>query len=290
MIGLDASHARGGGDWIRIGTSRPGFQRVDASFKMLAFAPHRHDTYAVGVTVQGVQFFGYRGTTEHCVPGQAFVLHPDELHDGRAGTARGYRYRILYVEPRLIQAALGGSARPLPFARQPVTADRRLHAAIRAALEDADVAVEDLQLDDILVRLAEALAAQDRSSLAARSETPDDRAVKMARAYLDENVARTVRSDVLERITGLTRFALARHFRASFGTSPHRYVVMRRLDRARGLMRAGKPLADAAVESGFADQSHMTRHFKKTYGLAPGRWCALATQGRGVSTSPSSRA
>jgi AraC-like DNA-binding protein len=160
-----------------------------------------------------------------------------------------------------------------------VTADRRLHAAIRAALEDADVAVEDLQLDDILVRLAEALAAQDRSLLPARLETTDDRAVTAARAYLDENVSRAVRSDTLERITGQTRFALARHFRAILGTSPHRYVVMRRLDRARTLMRAGSPLADAAVESGFADQSHMTRHFTKAYGLSPGRWCALALPG-----------
>ena len=279
MIGLDRSHDPAGGNWIRIGASRPGFERVDAGFSTFAFEPHRHDTYAVGVTLRGVQLFGYRGTTEHCAAGHAFILHPDERHDGHAGTASGFRYRILYLEPRLIQEALGGSGRPLPFARDAVTADGRVRAAIAAALEDIDVAVEDLQLDDVLVQLAHALAARDRSVRHGLAAAANVRAAKAARDYLDENVVRTVRSDALERATGLTRFALARHFRACFGTSPHRYVVMRRLDRTRSLLRAGRSLASAAVESGFADQSHMTRHFKKAYGLSPGRWCALAAGG-----------
>ena len=56
---------------------------------------------------------------------------------------------------------------------------------------------------------------------------------------------------------------------------PYRYLVMRRLDYARSLIRRGTPLAEAAAASGFADQAHMTRHFKKTFGIAPGRWAAI---------------
>ena len=83
-------------------------------------------------------------------------------------------------------------------------------------------------------------------------------------------------SAALEAVTGMTRYALARHFRACLGTSPYRYLVMRRLDRARALIRNGAPLADAALRCGFADQSHMTRQFKQAYGLSPGRFVALA--------------
>ncbi|MFI5401266.1 MAG: helix-turn-helix domain-containing protein, partial [SAR324 cluster bacterium] len=93
------------------------------------------------------------------------------------------------------------------------------------------------------------------------------------------NVDKGVASTDLEAVTGLTRYALARHFRACLGTSPYRYLVMRRLDRARMLIRHGAPLADAALSAGFADQSHMTRHFKKVYGLSPGRWAAITVQG-----------
>ena len=76
----------------------------------------------------------------------------------------------------------------------------------------------------------------------------------------------------LEQLAGLDRWTLARQFRAAFGTSPGRFRTMRQLDRVRRLLRAGSSLADAAVDAGFADQSHMSRHFKRAYGLTPARW------------------
>lgn len=270
-LGLERSCAD---DWVKVGASRPGFERIEARFRTHAFVPHRHDTYAIGITLRGVQSFGYRGTTEHSTTGHALVIHPDEKHDGRAGTAEGFHYRILYVAPRLIADALPrGSA--LPFVRDAVTPERRLHGAITAALDDFEMPLEDLQFDDMVARLAEALAAHDPAS---RHDTVDvvaAHAVRAARDYLDAHVLDAVASSALERITGLSRFALSRHFRAHLGTSPHRYVVMRRLERARDLMRDGTPPVAAALDSGFADQSHMARHFKRTYGLTPGRWRAL---------------
>src|ERR1041385_3388351 len=95
----------GGANWVRAGTSRPGFERAEANFSTMRFAPHRHDAYAIGITLSGVQSFGYRGTTAHSEAGCTFVIHPDEKHDGRAGTDEGYRYRIVYIEPRLISNA-----------------------------------------------------------------------------------------------------------------------------------------------------------------------------------------
>ncbi len=76
-------------------------------------------------------------------------------------------------------------------------------------------------------------------------------------------------------MTGLDRFALARHFRAAFATSPHRYLLMRRLQRARAMIGSGDGLAEVAAATGFADQSHLNRHFKKAYGMTPGQWAGL---------------
>lgn len=273
---MPISHRSASRDWFRLDAVRPGFERGEASFGGHAFSPHRHDTYALGVTLRGVQCFGYRGVETHCLPGQAFVLHPDEMHDGHAGTADGFTYRMLYLEPALVQSALVAPRRPLPFLHGAVTSDPRLVAALRAALADEDGPMEDLRLDSHLVEIAAALAALDPSSVPRAADAPCARAVTQARAFLDEAFAERVASETLERVTGLSRFALARHFRAYLGTSPHRYVVMRRLDRARALLRAGTPLAEAASASGFADQSHMTRHFKRVYGIPPGRWRELA--------------
>jgi AraC-like DNA-binding protein len=274
--GLERSCATARRDWFRLHASRPGFERGEANFTTHAFAPHRHDTYAIGITLDGAQSFVYRGAKACSRAGQCYVLHPDELHDGRTATESGYRYRILYIEPHLIQDALDEPRCPLPFVRDAVTNDARLRAAILSALEDPDVAVDELHLDHSLVRLADALAALDPSARRMAADAPNLRAVKLARAFLDANPFAPVASKALERITGLSRFALTRHFRDCLGTSPHRYRVMRRLDHAKTLIRCGTPLADAAVGSGFADQSHMTRHFKNAYGVSPGRWREMA--------------
>src|SRR5437763_9581573 len=117
-------------EYMRLGRSAHGLERVEARFVGQAFSPHRHDSYAIGLTLEGVQTFWYRGARRQCLPGECHVLHPDELHDGSSGSAAPFTYRIAYVDPTLVQAQLGGS--PLPFVIDPVmrlTEAQRRHLA-----------------------------------------------------------------------------------------------------------------------------------------------------------------
>lgn len=263
-------------DWIQTAPAGPGLERLEANFQMFTFEPHRHDTYSIGFTVQGVQSSRYLGGSIRCLPGQVFVLHPDELHDGRAATDAGLRYKTLYVEPSAIHEALGTTRSPLPFVRDAVSNRPALAAVIESAFDRPDLPVEELHGQQIILQIADTLAAAD-PSLGRRKLGPHPwRAVGLAREFIAAHVETGVTSRELETVTGETRFALARHFRACLGTSPYRYLMLRRLDRVRTLLRGGSSLAEAAVSSGFADQSHMTRQFKKAYGLSPGRWADLA--------------
>jgi AraC-like ligand binding domain len=95
-----------------------GLQRLRAGFSSHAYDRHRHETYAVGVTEAGLQCFHYRGAARASTPGRVVVIYPDEVHDGHAGAPSGFVYSMLYVDPSLIAAALGGQA--LPFCDEPV--------------------------------------------------------------------------------------------------------------------------------------------------------------------------
>lgn len=257
----------------------PGLERIEACFVGNAFEPHRHDTYALGVTLEGVQTFRYRGRRRYSTPGKIIVLHPDEVHDGGAGTDDGLRYRMLYLDPSLLRRALEGERMPLPFMEQPVVEDDTLRSALLAALDSLDDGLEGLFVDDLIAEVAKALVRHAGDPLKPISQIAW-RAAGLARDFLSENADRSVRSEELERVTGLDRYALSRHFRAQFATSPYRFLIMRRLQRARGMMGRGLPLAEVAVAAGFADQSHLNRHFKKAFGVTPGRWVSLVTTER----------
>jgi AraC-like DNA-binding protein len=249
-----------------------GMERIEARFRGNAFELHRHDTYAIGVTLHGVQSFRYRGTTHHSLPGQIIVLHPDELHDGGAGTEDGLRYRILYLEPSLMLDCLDGAS--LPFVRDAVITDRSFCTTLLSALGPIDQELDDLFLADFIARLMQGLA-RHAGQPAKPLLRPAWRAARLARDYLEDNMARSVRSEELEAVTGLDRYALSRHFRAAFSTSPHRFLVMRRLQQARRMIEIGEPLAQIAIAVGFSDQSHFNRQFKKAFGITPGCWASL---------------
>jgi AraC-like DNA-binding protein len=271
--GLERSCGPNPGDWIRHAPPQEGLDRIEAFFSGHAYDPHRHDCYAIGYTLAGVQAFNYRGAHAASTAGHSIVIHPDETHDGHAGVSAGFVYRMLYVEPRLIRDALGGGA--LPFAGAAVTSPPHLLRALQPALADLTRPLEPLEHDQVILDIAEALRALDRSASAMPTPPAATAAVERARQFLHDHCGETVTSDVLERASGLDRFALARQFRTCLGTSPYRYLTMRRLDRARSAIRAGQPLGDAAAFAGFADQSHMNRQFKRAFGLTPGRWKAL---------------
>ncbi|HHH7389145.1 TPA: AraC family ligand binding domain-containing protein, partial [Escherichia coli] len=111
-------------DWLARATPSTKMERIEAYFRGHGYTPHRHDTYAIGSTLSGVQSFHYRQSMRHSLPGGTIVLHPDEIHDGEAGTEAGFRYRMLYIEPSLIQDVLGGE--PLPFIPGGLSNDPRL--------------------------------------------------------------------------------------------------------------------------------------------------------------------
>jgi AraC-like DNA-binding protein len=274
--GLERSCTDAPGGWIAGTKPADGVELFRAWFAGQAYARHRHDTYAVGLTDCGVQVFDYRGAARVSLPGQVVVLYPDEAHDGRAGNAEGFGYRIVYVEPAQLADALRairGRPCPLPFVGDPVTTSPMLSRAVDTTFR---LPMEPLAMDGLVVDLAEGLLEAERggppSGAAPRVDAP---ALERARRFLDAGRTRVVHSAELESVTGLSRYDLARQFRAMLGTSPYRYLLMRRLDLARELIHQGRALVEVAYDAGFADQAHFTRVFKSAVGLTPARYRAL---------------
>lgn len=246
-------------------------QRSDIHIGAECYAPHRHDSYVFALTLSGAQCFDYRGESRVSQRGELVVLHPDEKHDGRAGTPAGFRYRGIAIDPADLQPALGH--RPLPFIAGGVTRDPRLMGVVATLLDDLDIPLCPDRYEAALVDLADALtkAGGNMPVLATRNR----RAARQARDIILDHPDRTVSLTELEAATGENRWQLSRDFSALFGTSPYRFGQLRRLEQACAGLACGQAIADTAYAVGFADQSHFSRQFKQAYGVTPRTWLRM---------------
>lgn len=263
-------------EWIRDEQYAAGIGRMQAQLHKTGYSPHSHDSYTISLVEGGVQEFGYRGSLHRCAPGQISILHPDEKHDGRPGSGDPLSYKCLYLSPAAVQdamAAAGVRKASLPFVESAVVDHPGLLKDVVSSFRNE---IEPLFADSLIASVAKHLAGL---ASGIQDETVHRRlnvaVLNRAAEFLRSNADRVVHSRELEAITGLTRFELASQFRFRFGTSPYRYLLMRRLDDARLALRTGKKLAEVALQAGFADQSHMGRVFRASLGITPREFAKL---------------
>jgi AraC-like DNA-binding protein len=271
-------------DWARYWRAPDApLEAMRAHFERHAYHRHSHDTYSFGFTEAGVQTFTCRGGRHRSADGTVMAFNPDDPHDGRAADRVGFTYRMVHIGPALVAGVLADVAgRPvgLPLFAEPVFAapelSRRL-AALSDALLSADALPADgLRRDELLTGTVRAMVRFGGRSLPlARVSGPDAaRVAARARAALEAAVAgdgppaeRAVAD--LAATVGSSRFSVYRSFRAAYGLSPSDYLRQCRLRAARGMLAAGRPSAEVAAVTGFADQSHMTRWFHRYFGVTP---------------------
>ncbi|MBK58419.1 MAG: AraC family transcriptional regulator [Pseudomonas sp.] len=251
-----------------------GIETIRAHFEGHAYDPHWHDSYLIGFTEQGVQQFHCRRALHSSIVGQAFLLEPGEIHDGRAPTPGGFTYSTFYLQPHWLEAQLRGLFEDAPSDCLPsfkeTLADepglvRHIAYAFQAVHLDEMRIVRHAALDGLLDVLSGRMHWRKRLEASAPLPSVAIRTRDYLHAHLDQDLG----LDELAAVAGVDRFRLSRAFKASFGVGPHAYLVQLRLSAARKLLRQGLAPANVTMELGFADQSHLGRWFRRTYGLSP---------------------
>lgn len=252
-----------------------GLELVATSYRERVFPRHVHDEYVIGTMTEGAERLAIRGGEHVAAKGDLILIEPGEPHSNRsAGTGR-FGYVVMYVPvPLMAQAVcdLGGEeGAELPSFREPVARrrglDRRLLDAHRRLSEPSS----GLEQESVLLLFLAGLLSEPGVRGGARGAA-EQRRISRARDYLDERYREPVSLRELAQVAGLSAFHFLRSFKAQVGLPPSAYQTHRRVAEAKRLLKEGCGIAEAAAELGFADQSHLSRHFQRIVGTTPGKY------------------
>ncbi|QYD70017.1 AraC family transcriptional regulator [Paraburkholderia edwinii] len=254
----------------------PGADLLTAEYHDHTFTPHWHDAYTIPVIEAGAEMYQYRGSRYVAEAGSVPIINPGELHTGSRAMDEGWRYRVLYAPVDYLQQLaedIAGSTQPLPWFDAGVIRDidlaQRLSHAHRLLEANSDALAAHAAMLDALSTL---LVRYGRTRPDALQEAAGDNRVSVMQDLLSSELAAPVTLAELADAVALSPFHAARLFTRATGLAPHAWRNQIRLQRALAPLRAGVSVTEVAAASGFADQSHFTRHFRRMFGVPPGRW------------------
>lgn len=252
-----------------------GIEFLHARYETHTFSPHVHEELVIGVTEGGAGYFATNGRDHIATRRSLVIFNPDEPHHGGVVEGREWQYRALYLDPGAL-AAFGEkimeSDKVRYFSSNNVFDERLVEHAIavhRASREDAT----GLELESSLIDLLAGIMIRHGDPAPRLPKCgQEQQAVNRIREYIHAHYAMDVNLKDLATIAQMSEFQVLRAFRKETGLTPHVYLNQVRLVQSKQLISSGLSMTDVANTVGFFDQSHLVRHFKRSYGFTPGQY------------------
>jgi AraC-like DNA-binding protein/mannose-6-phosphate isomerase-like protein (cupin superfamily) len=251
-----------------------GLELVATSYGERAFPRHIHDEYVIGTMTEGAERLTIRGQEHVAAEGDLILIEPGEPHSNRSAGSGRFGYVVMYVPVPLMAQAMRDLSSPdpvhLPRFREPVAQmkglDRLLLKTHRRLSGPCGRLEQESAFLHFVSRLRDPLLGQTCRT------TVEQHKIRRAREYLDDRYRESVSLHELADIAGLSPFHFLRTFREQVGLPPAAYQTHRRIAQAKHLLRSRCSIAEVAADLGFADQSHLSRHFQRIVGTTPGKY------------------
>lgn len=236
------------------------------------FPLHFHETFVIEWVVRGSDVCKGPVESHRARSGQLLVHTPGAIHAGGPADGECLEYRAMYPSSRLFSQLTGTCPNEIPRGRNLVVDNpplTRLAASVLNRLSGhLPSSVASCRLSEFLKRIFDVIVQAPRSPEQHTRCQP----VEAARQLIIGNPADAISVADLASICGLSRAHFIRQFRGQYGITPRQFLISQRVCHAEQQMSQGAPVAAAATAAGFADQSHLTRCFRKVRGYTPGRF------------------
>jgi AraC-like DNA-binding protein len=260
--------------WQMTGPGHVGL--LHAHYVRQVFPRHFHDSFVVCVNERGAHASWYRGSTVIIPEGAITVVSPGEVHTGRPVPGLPWHYRAMYVDAELLATLateVGLPAGTMPSLPSLFVSDARLAGAFvrahRRCESESDPLECEAHVADVLLTLLQRHAIGPRRNA---GPSYSSQAVGRAMEFIQDCYSERLTLDRLAEAAGVSRYSVLRAFRRDVGIPPYAFVTQVRVEHAKRLLREGVAISAVSQRVGFADQSHLTRHFKRLMGVTPGAY------------------
>ena len=249
----------------------PGIECFRAEAILHSYGRHSHPTYALGVIEEGIGGNEYRGAIHRIPSGSLVVMNPDEVHTGYAADHQALSYRMFYIETEVFSQLFPVQAK-VPFFSGACIHDSAQATRLRQLHSLLETSAETLEQQTLAAQILADFTQIYGAPGVPEPARPEPQLVACVKEFLHAQFERNVSIEELAQLTQRNQSYLIRAFQREVGLPPHVYLVQLRIEQAKKLLAQGRQAAQVALEVGFADQSHFTRHFKRVVGLTPSQY------------------
>ena len=248
------------------------FTLLDAKISDFSYSKHAHEEYSIGVTLKGRQDFFCQNAFHRSPAGGVIVFNPEEVHDGQSGIGEHLEYVMLYVHPDAFQPlfqGLGQQRLTVPRVKSALLADTTLARYVLLLKQMISSHQSNaIESEQVLFNIAYSLLRHsgqtvDTFAVSSRKDT----LLLRAKDYILANIADDLSIDAIAASANMSKYHFIRLFNQQFGLTPYQYVINCRVNLARQYIELGFTASHVALDAGFADSSHLNRHFKRVFGI-----------------------
>jgi AraC-like DNA-binding protein len=248
-----------------------GVEMLAAEYRQHTFPRHAQDVVVIGLVEAGTIDFSGGGEQTTMHEGDVLFIAPGTVHEAIGHADSPWTYRALYLTPQQWEAACLRAGAPMPDGAAVLRAPH-LYERLRGVHRHLVGGTLPERLLEDTVRVVVDSVVQYAGHRGSTDPRAVDAPLARVRRVLDEQLTRRVPLGEMAALAGLSRFHFLRAFSRAYGVSPYAYSLNRRLLEAQRRLSHGAAISMTALEFGFADQAHLTRHFLRTIGVTPGEY------------------
>ena len=249
--------------------------RAIADGRKVCYARHSHEIFSIGAITSGCCTYLHEKTSHSISAGTVVLMNPGDVHACNPVEDQLWSYVMLYVDAQWLAGIQQGFTEETGGMFQPIASTHTQSTALFHGLTGlyaqlVSPHLEVLAKHEAAILFFTAMQQALGSSVALRK--PVNVRVERAAEYIDEHFLRTIRLQDICTAASLSEAYLIRAFEQHYHMTPHAYLINRRIQHAQAQLREGALIADIAQQTGFADQAHFQRVFKKYLAATPGQY------------------